>query len=113
MRTLDLQARPSLPSRHGLVILLVAAFCCVIAAAVAHVSLRLGVIRLGYAIGQHTRERRTLEEEQRRLRLELSFLRSPSRIERLARDKLHMERPDSSRIRVVQAPPAPAPRATR
>jgi cell division protein FtsL len=45
---------------------------------------------------------RELEEEARRLRLERSLLRSPDRVEKLAREKLGMIRPDPVRIRVVR-----------
>jgi cell division protein FtsL len=77
-------------------------FTCVLCAALAHVSLRLGVIRMAYAISERTREKHELEEKQRQLQVELSLLRSPERIEKLAQDRLHMERPDPSRIRVVR-----------
>ena len=94
-------------SKRGSVLLIVAAFVAVSAAAMAHVSLRLGVVRMGYQIGRLTHERRALEEERRRYATEQSMLKNPARIERLAREKLHMELPDPSRIRTVR-PGAPA-----
>jgi cell division protein FtsL len=94
-------------SKRGSVLMIVAAFLAVSGAAMAHVSLRLGVVRMGYAIGEQTRERRALEEQHRRLTTELSMLKNPARIEKLAREKLHMELPDPSRIRTVR-PGAPA-----
>jgi cell division protein FtsL len=84
------------------VLVLILMFVSVVGAALAHVTLRLGAIRLGYAISVETRERQRLEEEDRRLRLERSLLRSPARIERLAREKLGMTRPDPAQIRVVR-----------
>jgi cell division protein FtsL len=94
-------------SKKGGVLLIVAAFVAVSAAAMAHVSLRLGVVRMGYQIGEQTRVRRAQEEQRRRYLTELSMLKNPARIERLAREKLHMELPDPSRIRTVR-PGAPA-----
>ncbi|MFH0902777.1 MAG: cell division protein FtsL, partial [Pseudomonadota bacterium] len=43
-----------------------------------------------------------LEEEQRRLRLQLSLLRTPQSIERIARERLGMARPDQTAIRVLR-----------
>ena len=101
-------------SKRGSVLLIVAAFVAVSAAAMAHVSLRIGVVRMGYQIGELTRERRALEEERRRYTTEQSMLKNPARIERLAREKLHMELPDPSRIRTVRpGAPAVAARDTR
>jgi cell division protein FtsL len=48
-------------------------------------------------------EQRELEEEARKLRLDLSVLRSPERVEKLAREKLGMVRPSPERIRVVRS----------
>lgn len=79
-----------------------AAFLAAIGVGLAHVSLRLDAVKLGYALGESTRERRRLEEEKRRLLVEKSLLRTPERIERLARDKLGMTRPEPERIRVVR-----------
>ena len=89
-------------STKSSVLMIVAVFVAVSGAAMAHVSLRLGVVRMGYAIGEQTRERRALEEQRRRLTTELSMLKNPGRIEKLAREKLHMELPDPSRIRTVR-----------
>jgi cell division protein FtsL len=79
-------------------------FAAIVTAATAHVSLRYRVIRAGYELNERSAELRALVEENRKLRLELSFLRSPERIERLARDKLGLVRPDPEQIRVVRVP---------
>jgi cell division protein FtsL len=101
--------------RSTLAVILVA-FTALVGAAAAHVALRMKVVRLGYEISERTRERRALDEEHRRLMLERSMLRDPARIERLAREKLGMRRPDPTQIRiapprteVAQVAPAPAP----
>jgi cell division protein FtsL len=83
-------------------IFMIGAFAVIMTAAVAQVALRYRVTRTGYAIGERMQEQRELEEEARRLRLERSLLRSPDRVERLAREKLGMVRPDPERIRVVR-----------
>ena len=83
------------------VLLLVLMFLSVSGAALAHVSLRLGVIREGYAISGATLERRRLEEERRKLLLERAYLRRPERIARIARDQLGMMQPAPGDIRVV------------
>jgi cell division protein FtsL len=71
-------------------------------AAIAHASLQLGRIRHGYVLGERTREFRRREEENRKLRLELSLLRSPARIEQIARNELGMRRPEPAEIRVIK-----------
>jgi len=85
------------------ILFIVGAFAVVVVAAVLHVSLRTRVIRTGYQLTERLAEKRELEEEGRKLRLELSMLRSPERIERFAREKLGMVRPDPERIRVVRS----------
>jgi cell division protein FtsL len=87
-----------------LVLLILCLFGVGVAAATAHVSLRTRVIRAGYDLGERMREVRVLEEERRRLRVELSLLRSPERIERVARERLGMVTPSPDRIRVVKVP---------
>jgi cell division protein FtsL len=77
---------------------LIAPFLVVVAAAVAQVSLRYRIVRAGYAVGERLAEQRTLEEEGRKLRLELSLLRSPDRVEKVARERLGMVRPDQIRV---------------
>jgi cell division protein FtsL len=92
--------------------IILAGFAAVVTAATAQVSLRNRLIRTGYEIGDRMAEIGRLEEENRKLRLEQSFLRSPERIERLARDKLGLVRPDPERIRVVRVPGKELARAT-
>ena len=77
-------------------------FVALVGAALAHVSVRLEVIRLGYEISERTRTRRELEEERRRLQVELAMLRNPERIEALAKAKLGMRRPDAGEIRLAE-----------
>lgn len=85
--------------KRGTLLMLVIMFVSVTAAALAHVSLRLGVIRMAYAISEASAERRALEEQKRKLLIERSLLRSPERIERLAHDKLGMRHPLPAQLR--------------
>lgn len=77
-------------------------FAAVTGAALAHVSLRMGVVRMSYAIGDKTRERRALEEQRRKLDTQLAELKRPDRIEALARDELGMTLPDAAHIRTLR-----------
>ena len=69
------------------------------------------LLRYGYRFEQMQRERAAETEINRHLRLELNTLRSPTRIERLATDRLHMVAPgpDETSVieRVVPAEPPP------
>lgn len=86
-----------------LLLFIIGLFAVGVSAATAHVTLRTRVVRAGYDIGERMREIRALEEEQRRLRVELSLLRSPERIEKVARERLGMVTPAPDQIRVVKA----------
>lgn len=68
------------------------------AAFVAHLSLRLETVRLGYDVGQARREQRRLIEQRRLLSIESATLREPERIEAVARGTLGMDVPDPARI---------------
>jgi cell division protein FtsL len=82
-------------------IFIVALFGVVVLGAVAHVGVRLKVIHAGYALGQAEEARDRLEEEHRKLLIQVAQLRSPERIEKIARDQLGMVHPDPSKIRVI------------
>ena len=69
------------------------------------------LLRYGYRFEQMQRERAAETEINRHLRLELDTLRSPSRIERLAVDRLHMVAPGPNEASVIErvlpvAPPS-------
>ena len=68
-----------------------------------HVSRRKHILHLGYQLSQARGDLRLLREENRRLRVELSVLTNPERIERLARS-LGMIEPLAGQIRVVNGP---------
>jgi cell division protein FtsL len=70
--------------------------------ALLHVSVRLQVLRIGYALSEETRVHHELTQQNNRLRLELATRKDPAQIERVARDCLHMTPPDPGTIRVIQ-----------
>ncbi len=68
------------------------------AAFVAHLSLRLETVRLGYEVGHARREQRRLIEQRRVLSIEAATLKEPERVEAIARAALGMDVPDAARI---------------
>jgi cell division protein FtsL len=72
-----------------------------LAIGVFHVSRQKQILHLGYELSRSRNELRLLREENRRLRVELSVLTNPARIERLARS-LGMIEPMEGQIRVVR-----------
>jgi cell division protein FtsL len=91
----NLAVRPDLGGRRGIG---VGAFvlALVTAGAMAHVAVRMKGIEVAYDLGREKRVNTQLEEERRRLNIEIGMLKDPVRIVSLARDKLKM------------GPPAPA-----
>lgn len=63
------------------------------AAGVVHVTSRVMVVDTGYKLSRLEGEQRTLARENAKLRLELATLKSPARLEELARAKLGMAPP--------------------
>jgi len=58
-----------------------------------HVTSRVLVVDMGYRLSKAEAEARTLTRENDRLKLELATLKSPARLEKLAREKLSMSMP--------------------
>jgi hypothetical protein len=80
------------------------------AGALAHVAVRLKGIEVAYALGRERRINTELEEQRRRLHIEIGMLKDPVRVVALARDKLSMGPPapgDIVRLR-AGAPLLPA-----
>jgi len=76
------------------------------------------LLRHGYQIEQMQRERAAEEEVNRHLRLEIESLRSPERIERIAKEKLQLVEPAADEAIVIErvtpaAPPDKAIQASR
>ncbi len=72
-------------------------------AALAHVWVRLQVVRLGYQISQETDREKRLQQVHRKLQVERALLRSPERLERLARERLNLTMPDPGTIQRLKA----------
>jgi cell division protein FtsL len=68
---------------------------------VAHVTLRLRQLDLGYALSRAASEQADLAERRRRLRIEVASLKSPDRVLRLARQRLDLAPPAPGQVRRV------------
>jgi cell division protein FtsL len=66
--------------------------------ALAHVAVRMHGIQIAYDLGRERRINTQLEEQRRRLNIEIGMLKDPSRIITVARDKLHMGPPAATAI---------------
>ena len=84
---------------------LMAFFTC---AALAHVWVRLQIVRLGYGISRETEQEKALQQAHRKLEVERALLRNPERLERLAREKLSLTLPDPGVIQSLKLRPAAA-----
>jgi len=89
----------------------------VTAGALVHVAVRLKGIEVAYDLGRERRINTELEEQRRRLHIEIGMLKDPVRVVALARDKLSMGPPapgDIVRIRSgdTLARERPAPEVT-
>jgi cell division protein FtsL len=60
------------------------------------------MIKFGYKIEQMKEERNALQELNRELKLERSYLRRLERIESIAKQELHMIEPDESRVIIIK-----------
>jgi cell division protein FtsL len=77
---------PAVPRRLGLVSLILALLCI----GLFNVWLSGQYIRTGYRVSSTLEEKRTLEQEHEVLRLEVLALKSPARIDAIARTELRM-----------------------
>jgi len=84
--------------------------------ALAHVAVRIKSIEVAYALGRERHVATELEEQRRRLQIEIGMLKDPGRVVTIARDKLKMGPPDADAIRAIgdsrpllDAVPAAAP----
>lgn len=66
-----------------------------------HVWLRLQVVHMGYALSSTAKLQQQLEQEQRELRVELTTLTSPERLEALARQRLGLTPPEKGQVIVL------------
>lgn len=103
------RARPRGPSIWGILgqLLPAAALCLLfVAVGVIHVTSRVMVVDAGYQLSRLEQEGRALTLTHDKLRLELAYLKSPVRLERLAREQLGMGPPPAGGvIHVLQGAP--------
>jgi cell division protein FtsL len=79
-----------------------------VVATLAYVRTRFLLVELSYEVGQKRTQKEKLEQDRRALTLELAMLRSPSRIERIARKDLNLTRNESSvPVVVISGDPGP------
>ncbi len=74
----------------------------VIAGLLLYVGGKVKIMRLGYQIEALEKEKKDLERANRSLRIEVSSLTSPARIEEIATKKLGMVRPPKEAVVVVK-----------
>ncbi|MGD0277554.1 MAG: cell division protein FtsL [Syntrophales bacterium] len=67
-----------------------------------YVWLHIHMTRLEYDVATAMHAKEQLLEEQRRLRLEVATLKSPQRIEAIARDRLQMNSPEPGQVTVIR-----------
>ena len=76
----------------------------VTAGALVHVAVRIKSIEVAYALGRERHVATELEEQRRRLQIEIGMLKDPGRVVTIARDKLRMGPPDADAIRAIGDP---------
>ena len=117
------RSKPHGPSLLGILLFLLPAtgLCLLfVAVGVIHVTSRVMVVEAGYRMSQLEQENRALAHTHDKLKLELAFLKSPVRLERLAKEQLGMVPPPAERVihvekeasRRAAAPERPHPQAT-
>lgn len=90
--------RGSRPPGTGIWTFLLAA---VTAGALVHVAVRFEGLEVAYALGHARKEGAELEEQRRRLQIEIGMLKDPNRVVSIARDTLKMGPPPPEAIRRV------------
>jgi cell division protein FtsL len=90
--------------------LLPAALLCALFAAVGivHVTSRVIVVDIGYKLSRLEQEGRALDRERDQLKLELATLKSPARLEKIARERLGMVPPPAGTVITLSTQPAKA-----
>lgn len=73
------------------------------AGALAHVAVRIKSLEVGYALGRERKVATELEEQRRRLQIEIGMLKDPGRVVLIARDKLKMGPPAPDAIVALAA----------
>ena len=87
-------------------------FAIFVAVGIVHVASRVLVMDAGYKLHKLESEHRRLTQDNDKLKLELATLRSPSRLEKIAREKLNMAAPPVGAVISVDARPTKMARAS-
>jgi cell division protein FtsL len=103
---------PRSGSRRGLAILIALTVLCASTAAICQVWTRMRAIEYGYKLSRASKVHAELREANRRLRLEVAVLTSPSRIARVAAEELGLRPPAPEQIRRLRGLAAPRPAAS-
>ena len=74
------------------------------AGALAHVGVRMKGIEVAYELGRERRKNAELEEQRRRLNIEIGMLKDPMRVVRIAREELEMGAPAPDMVLVGNQP---------
>jgi cell division protein FtsL len=81
--------KPDLGNRRGVGVWAFLLALCT-AGALAHVAVRMHGIQIAYALGRERRTNTELEEQRRRLNIEIGMLKDPDRVIGIAREQLRM-----------------------
>ncbi len=84
--------------RPAYILFLFISILSVVFAFIFYIWIRLEVIRAGYDIAAAHKEQVRLVQENKELRIAVSDLRSPKRIERIARDRLNLHYPKAEEV---------------
>lgn len=98
--TIELRTRGALPFSVIFLELLPAALAIALLAAVGvvHVTSRVLVVKVGYELSKLDQEQTTLTRDNDRLKLELATLRSPAKLEAIAKNELGLAAPAANAI---------------
>lgn len=70
--------------------------------ALVYVGLHIRMTKMEYEIAAALSARELLQEEQKKLKLEMAMLKSPQRIEDIARNRLQMTYPEAQQVIVIK-----------
>lgn len=74
----------------------------VVMVSIFYIWVHLEIIKLGYEVSEAARHQIELTQENKRLKIEFSNLKSPERIERIARERLNLHYPMGEEVVMVK-----------
>lgn len=93
---------------------LLSLFVLLLGCAIFYIWSRIQIVNVGYEINRHLKERDFLTEENKKIQLEIATLKSPVRLETLAKKEFNMDLPRQDQIftaRTQSKPANPSPKA--